>query len=144
MCMLSFPPLLLSFFFFLSLYNEELFIWVFYLHICLHHLSAVLRGQKRALDLLALELSIVSSYVSAENQTWVFQEISHCPLTAEASLQPILSPFRVSIMSGYLLSNTGPKLVYTAISKTVSPNKPFIFINGSSQVLVNRKRTLTQ
>lgn len=36
-------------------------------------------------------------------------------------------------MSGYLLSNTGPKPVYAAISKTVSPNKPFIFINGSSQ-----------
>lgn len=74
-----FPTSASFFFFFLSLYYKELCIWVFYLHICLHPLSAVLRGQKRALDLLALELSIVSSYVSAENQTWVFQEISHCP-----------------------------------------------------------------
>lgn len=44
--------------------------------------------------------------------------------------------FKFLFISGYSLSNTGPKPGYTAISKTVSPNKPFVFTNGSSQVLI--------
>lgn len=91
-----FPTSASFFFFFLSLYNEELFIWVFYLHICLHHLSAVLRGQKRALDLLQQESQAVVGLVR-----WVWRTHFQCleeqqkTTTTEPSFQRLEQIFKI-------------------------------------------------